>query len=61
MKLSYTSSQGEEAPRAVGKGITYDSGGISAEAGGHNETMKCDMSGAAAVFAAVVAAARLGL
>ncbi len=45
----------------VGKGITYDSGGISLKPAGHNETMKCDMSGAAAVFAAVVAAARLGL
>ena len=47
--------------RFVGKGITYDSGGISLKPAGHNETMKCDMSGAAAVFAAVVAAARLGL
>ena len=45
----------------VGKGITYDSGGISLKPAGHNETMKCDMSGAAAVFAAVVTAARLGL
>src|SRR5690606_34758282 len=45
----------------VGKGITYDSGGISLKPAGHNETMKCDMSGAAAVLAAVVAAARLEL
>jgi leucyl aminopeptidase len=45
----------------VGKGITYDSGGISLKPAGHNETMKCDMSGAAAVFATVVAAARLGV
>ncbi|MFC9538150.1 hypothetical protein ACFT38_48145, partial [Streptomyces sp. NPDC056975] len=34
---------------------TYDSGGISLKPAGHNETMKCDMAGAAAVFAAVVA------
>ncbi|MDT0322834.1 leucyl aminopeptidase [Streptomyces millisiae] len=45
----------------VGKGITYDSGGISLKPAGHNETMKCDMAGAAAVFATVLAAARLGL
>ncbi|GAA1982789.1 leucyl aminopeptidase [Kitasatospora viridis] len=45
----------------VGKGITYDSGGISLKPVGFNEIMKRDMSGAAAVLAAVVAAARLGL
>ncbi|MFC7843537.1 leucyl aminopeptidase [Streptomyces sp. NPDC057382] len=61
VKLSYTSSRAKKHLAFVGKGITYDSGGISLKPAGHNETMKCDMSGAAAVFAAVVAAARLGL
>ncbi|MEU9365524.1 leucyl aminopeptidase [Streptomyces avermitilis] len=61
VKLSYTSSKASKHLAFVGKGITYDSGGISLKPAGHNETMKCDMSGAAAVFAAVVAAARLGL
>ncbi|MEU5705025.1 leucyl aminopeptidase [Streptomyces aurantiacus] len=61
VKLSYTSSKAKKHLAFVGKGITYDSGGISLKPAGHNETMKCDMSGAAAVFAAVVAAARLGL
>ncbi|MBK3630574.1 leucyl aminopeptidase [Streptomyces sp. MBT49] len=61
VKLSYTSSKAAKTLAFVGKGITYDSGGISLKPAGHNETMKCDMSGAAAVFAAVVAAARLGL
>ncbi|WP_406009392.1 leucyl aminopeptidase [Streptomyces sp. NBC_00637] len=61
VKLSYTSSKAKKTLAFVGKGITYDSGGISLKPAGHNETMKCDMSGAAAVFAAVVAAARLGL
>ncbi|MER5994149.1 leucyl aminopeptidase [Streptomyces viridosporus] len=61
VKLSYTSSKAKRHLAFVGKGITYDSGGISLKPAGHNETMKCDMSGAAAVFAAVVAAARLGL
>ncbi|MCI3930154.1 leucyl aminopeptidase [Streptomyces sp. AN091965] len=61
VKLSYTSSKAKKHLALVGKGITYDSGGISLKPAGHNETMKCDMSGAAAVFAAVVAVARLGL
>ncbi|MFE8014877.1 leucyl aminopeptidase [Streptomyces antibioticus] len=61
VKLSYTSGKADKHLAFVGKGITYDSGGISLKPAGHNETMKCDMSGAAAVFAAVVAAARLGL
>ncbi|MBT2393727.1 leucyl aminopeptidase [Streptomyces sp. ISL-1] len=61
VKLTYTHSKAAKTLALVGKGITYDSGGISLKPAGHNETMKCDMSGAAAVFAAVVAAARLGL
>lgn len=61
VQLSYTHSKAKKHLAFVGKGITYDSGGISLKPAGHNETMKCDMSGAAAVFAAVVAAARLGL
>ncbi|MEW2284285.1 leucyl aminopeptidase [Streptomyces sp. NPDC047841] len=61
VKLSYTHPKAEKHLAFVGKGITYDSGGISLKPAGHNETMKCDMSGAAAVFASVVAAARLGL
>ncbi|MCX4991432.1 MULTISPECIES: leucyl aminopeptidase [unclassified Streptomyces] len=61
VKLSYTSAKATKHLAFVGKGITYDSGGISLKPAGHNETMKCDMAGAAAVFAAVVAAARLGL
>ncbi|MER5514692.1 leucyl aminopeptidase [Streptomyces sp. NPDC002763] len=61
VKLSYTNPEADKHLAFVGKGITYDSGGISLKPAGHNETMKCDMSGAAAVFAAVVSAARLGL
>ncbi len=61
VKLAYTAGKGAKHLALIGKGITYDSGGISLKPAGHNETMKCDMSGAAAVFAAVVAAARLGL
>ncbi|WP_093801195.1 leucyl aminopeptidase [Streptomyces sp. Wb2n-11] len=61
VKLAYTHPKAEKTLAYVGKGITYDSGGISLKPAGHNETMKCDMAGAAAVFAAVVTAARLGL
>jgi leucyl aminopeptidase len=61
VRLAYTARGAKQSLAFVGKGITYDSGGISLKPPGHNETMKCDMSGAAAVFAAVVTAARLGL
>ncbi len=61
VRVAYRPSKAKKTLALVGKGITYDSGGISLKPAGHNETMKCDMSGAAAVFAAVVAAARLGL
>ena len=43
----------------VGKGITFDSGGISIKPSNGMAEMKMDMSGAAAVLATVEAAARL--
>ncbi|SHL87306.1 leucyl aminopeptidase [Actinacidiphila paucisporea] len=61
VRVAYSHAKATRTLAFVGKGITYDSGGISLKPPGHNETMKCDMSGAAAVFAAVVAAAKLGL
>ncbi|WP_018635807.1 leucyl aminopeptidase [Parafrankia elaeagni] len=45
----------------VGKGITFDSGGLSLKPPVSMEWMKSDMAGAASVLAAVVAVARLGL
>jgi leucyl aminopeptidase len=45
----------------VGKGITFDSGGLSLKSAGGMETMKTDMGGAAAVLAAFDAAALLGV
>jgi len=45
----------------VGKGITFDSGGLSIKSGTGMATMKIDMAGAAAVVAATVAIAKLGL
>lgn len=44
----------------VGKGITFDSGGISLKPGAGMEAMRADMSGAAAVVGAALAAARRG-
>lgn len=43
----------------VGKGITFDSGGINLKPTGYLETMKEDMAGAAAVINALVAIAQL--
>ena len=45
----------------VGKGITFDSGGISIKPAAGMEDMKSDMGGAAAVIAAIAAIAELGL
>jgi leucyl aminopeptidase len=45
----------------VGKGITFDSGGLSLKTAALMEEMKDDMSGAAVVSAATIAIARLGL
>ena len=58
----------EYAPRGatrhlalVGKGITFDSGGISLKPPAGMETMKADMAGGAAVIGAILAIARLGI
>jgi leucyl aminopeptidase len=45
----------------VGKGVTFDSGGLSLKPTDSMKTMKCDMAGAATVLGAVVAIARLQL
>jgi len=45
----------------VGKGIVFDSGGLSLKTAEGMETMKTDMSGAATVIAATMAIADLGL
>lgn len=45
----------------VGKGITFDSGGLNLKPADGMYTMKCDMAGAAAVLSATKAIAQLGL
>lgn len=44
----------------VGKGVTFDSGGISLKPSARMEDMKHDMSGASSIFGATLLAARLG-
>jgi len=53
----------ENAPTVVlvGKGITFDSGGISLKPSPDMDKMKTDMGGAAVVISAIVAAAKLNL
>jgi leucyl aminopeptidase len=50
---------GEETLGLVGKGVTFDSGGISIKPAASMHEMKMDMSGAAAVLEAVSAIAKL--
>jgi leucyl aminopeptidase len=45
----------------VGKGITFDSGGISIKAADNMHHMKADMTGAASVIAALAAIGKLGV
>ena len=52
---------GAAHPVLVGKGITFDTGGISIKTNAGMREMKTDMAGGAAVLAAVDAAARLEL
>lgn len=57
--LEYNKGKGWGPIALVGKGITFDSGGISIKPSENMERMKDDMSGAAAVLATMQAAARL--
>ncbi|WP_223787090.1 leucyl aminopeptidase [Marinicella meishanensis] len=60
--LKYNGADADQAPIAlVGKGITFDTGGISLKPGPNMDEMKYDMCGAATVIGAFVAAVELGL
>lgn len=61
VKVAYTPSRPAAKVALVGKGITFDSGGISIKPAAGMDAMKSDMAGAAAVLHTVVAAARLEL
>ncbi len=61
VRLDYAPDGARGHVALVGKGITFDSGGLSIKPAAGMEEMKSDMAGAAAVLGTVVAAARLGL
>ncbi len=60
--LRYRGGPTDQAPLAlVGKGVTFDSGGLSIKPSDGMLYMKCDMAGAATVLGAMQAIARLKL
>jgi len=60
--MRYEGGRAGQAPVAlVGKGVTFDSGGISLKQPPGMDEMKFDMTGAASVFGAIKAAAEMGL
>ncbi len=60
--LKYGGGKAGDAPLAlVGKGVTFDSGGLSIKPTDGMKTMKCDMAGAATVLGAMQAIAQLKL
>ncbi len=60
--MRYDGGRAGQAPVAlVGKGVTFDSGGISLKQPPGMDEMKFDMTGAASVFGAIKAAAEMGL
>jgi leucyl aminopeptidase len=60
VRLEYTHPDATGTVVFAGKGITFDSGGLSLKPPKSMETMKADMSGAAAVLGALQAIAALG-
>lgn len=61
VRMTYRPARASAHLALVGKGITFDSGGLSIKPAAGMITMKCDMGGAAAVAEATLAIARLGL
>ncbi|HXH33523.1 MAG TPA: leucyl aminopeptidase [Plantibacter sp.] len=61
VKLSYSPPGATTHLALVGKGITFDSGGLSLKPPASMVGMKYDMTGAATVLAVLAAAARLGV
>ena len=59
VRIAYRHRRASRHLAFVGKGITFDSGGISIKPAANMDAMKSDMSGAAAVLGAMTAIARL--
>lgn len=61
LHLSYSPAKAKARFAYVGKGITFDTGGLNLKPGLGMEAMKSDMGGAAAVVAAAIVIAKLKL
>jgi len=61
VRLSYEPGSATQHIALVGKGITFDSGGLSLKPAASMIGMKYDMTGAASALAVILAVARLGL
>ncbi|MFI6812558.1 leucyl aminopeptidase [Nonomuraea sp. NPDC050328] len=61
VRLSYTHPEAAKTLAYVGKGITFDSGGLSIKPSAAMDWMKSDMGGAGAVLGALIGIAKLGL
>uniref|UniRef100_A0A8C5W9S4 Cytosol aminopeptidase n=1 Tax=Microcebus murinus TaxID=30608 RepID=A0A8C5W9S4_MICMU len=63
LEIHYTGSPdtSEQPLVFVGKGITFDSGGISIKASANMDLMRADMGGAESICSAIVSAAKLDL
>ena len=60
--IEYSGAKANTRPHAiVGKGITFDTGGISLKSSGGMDEMKFDMCGAASVLGATKAVIEAGL
>ena len=61
VKMTYSPVGAKGLVALVGKGVVFDSGGLSLKSGSGMETMKTDMGGAAAVIGAMSALKDLGV
>jgi leucyl aminopeptidase len=61
VKATYAPSGAKGSVALVGKGVVFDSGGLSIKSSSGMETMKTDMSGAAAVLATLSVLKELGV
>jgi leucyl aminopeptidase len=57
--LEYRAKGAKKTIALVGKGVTFDSGGLNLKPGGSMDAMKSDMSGAAAVAATLITLAKV--
>lgn len=61
VRITYRPTKSKTSVALVGKGVTFDSGGLSLKPAAGMENMTSDMAGAAAVIATVIAASQLEL